>query len=134
MKNKKAYFSNVPSAGDLYLYDEFLSMEIPILFLCNDVQNNMYICSCFELYPHLSWIISSIEKLKIIDFIENKISIADVFRKGNKKYVAVWSKEDRCVHVYQISQYDDKMLPNDDAYLDAENGEYDDIKKSMFRV
>lgn len=131
IKIPNPYFSNVPGVGDLELCDIFYALERPILFLCKDNNNQLYLCSCCKLYPRLEWIISSIEPEIVIDLIDDKILIAKALSKGEKKFFAVWEQGDACERIQSVKKYDDTMLGDDDDYLDVEDGEFDDIKQKM---
>lgn len=74
------YFKNVTKTDNLYL--DFILYEFenePILFICKDKNENLYLCLCSEIRYEQKWLIvpcglSTLEKL-----VDQKIDIATAF-------------------------------------------------------
>lgn len=127
MKIPKPYFTNVPHVGDLEFYYAFYMLERPILFICKDANNNVYLCSCCELYPELQWVIAKISIQEILSLIDNKLSLFDIFQSSENKWVAEWKEGDLTERIYEVNLFDDDMLPDKGEFLDAEDGEFNDV-------
>ena len=128
MKIPEPYFSNVPEIGDLvYLYT-FYELERPILFVCRDKKNKLYICSCCELYPQLTWVIANIKAETLISLIHNKCAIAEVFKKGSPKYIIQWNAKSKNENDTKVESFEQSMLPDNDEFLDAEEAEFADLE------
>lgn len=59
MKIGDIYFSQVDGVGALYLRHVFVEFEgEPVLFLCSDTNENMYLCLCSEMRSEQRWLIA----------------------------------------------------------------------------
>lgn len=127
MKIPNPYFVNVPNVGNLEFYYAFYILERPILFICKDVNKNLYLCSCCELYPKLQWVIAQVSITNIIALIDNELSLFDAFQQSQNKWVAEWEKGNSVEHIRETNLFDSDMLPDEGEYLDAEEEEFDDV-------
>ena len=59
MKAGEIYFPQLNGIGPLYLRHVFVEFEgEPILFLCTDAKENVYLCLCSEMRSEQRWLIA----------------------------------------------------------------------------
>ena len=59
--------------------------NLPIWVVCLDTFGNHYFCLCTDSIMEFTWLISKITVNSLIDVIQDKISILDVFKNSNDK-------------------------------------------------
>lgn len=128
------YFQGVPGVGDLEFKYCFYCLERPMLFVCTDNNNDYYLCSCYELFPELGWIIAKISTELLMDMINDNVSLADVFKQCNDKYIATWTNGDKYETIKKVENFDSEILPMLGAYLDMEDNEYGDFISELESV
>ena len=75
---REAYFENIQGIGGLALEYVFYEYEEPILFSCTDSRGGRYLCACCRLSEN--WLIGRVSNQQLIDMMEKKTTLADVFR------------------------------------------------------
>ncbi len=123
------YFANVPKIGDLTMDYVILDYDYPLLFVCRDGSDNLYLCDCCDTYKEQRWIIAPISKRSLIALLTNKLTLRAAFEQAEGNCcVAVWSKEAPAEKYTLISakEFDPEDLPDKGAYLDADEGEFED--------
>lgn len=115
-----------PALGKLTREHIFYQMGLyPILFVCKDGNKNRYLCSCCRLGEE--WIINQVSENALVAFIEDKITIREVFEDcDGLRLMVKWDGERfSCTH-----EIPDDMLPEKGALLELkeeQTGEYRDI-------
>lgn len=83
----ETYF-NLPHIGELAIEHLFYEVnDEPILFVCRDTGGFRYLCSCCLMYEQ--WVIAQTDESTLMDLIDDKIAIRDVFESRNSMVVAV---------------------------------------------
>lgn len=134
MKIPKPYFQNVSGVGDLEFKYCFYCLERPMLFVCTDNNNDYYLCSCYELFPELGWIIAKISTELLMDMINDDITLAYAFEQCNDKYIATWTNGDKYETIKKVEKFDSEILPMSGAHLDMEDNEYGDFISELKSV
>ena len=94
----EGYYS-FPTFGKLTREHIFYQMGIyPILFVCKDEKKNRYLCSCCRLGEE--WIISQVSESALIDLIDDKVTIREIFENCDALRLMVkWDGEQfSCTH------------------------------------
>lgn len=115
------YFKNVRGIGALDIYYVFFGDEHPILFLCKDVEDNKYLCQCYEYRGIQKWHIIRISAQTLNELLKGKISVLDVYKETdfpihNITYTLEKEETDEIVKLEDIDTVD---LP-DDMFLEEE--------------
>lgn len=82
------YFTNVVDIGNLYMEHIFYEFENePILFLCKDKMDNIYLCLCSDIRYGQKWVITkcTIDILK--KAIEKDVDISSIFLHQKKAII-----------------------------------------------
>lgn len=127
---KVRYFNNIPEIGDLYLLCTFFKYDnIDIVFICNDDKGNLYLCLCTDAMFNYCCMVRKISVDKILEVLENKISIYQAFKDLND-YIGIIRYEDNKFSYYKklFDDFEESELPCEDEYLDL-----DDCKKLTFQ-
>ena len=87
---KEAYFRNVSEIGNLYLKHVFFEFERePILFLCENLDKQSYLCLCSEIRYEQKWIIVRCLDNTLESLIKREKDIAAAFLESEKVCVVV---------------------------------------------
>lgn len=145
MKNDSVYFKNIFHIGDMYLDHVFFEFEYePIIFICTDSNNSLYLCICSEIRYVQRWIITKTDINILRQLVYKKIDIASAFLMSSELYIVernLEGKENcRLVNHDNIDRLD---LPKENIFLkcnlsDAENYlnkiSFCFRKKSLYKV
>lgn len=116
------YFK-LPHIGDLMLEHEFYSLgNDPILFVCKDKVGRRYLCSCCHIGDE--WVVGQANEEKLVDLIDDIVSIREVFETCNSLFFVVWDGKSFC----SKSNIPNNALPQTGAFL-----EMDEEKTGTFR-
>ena len=93
-------------------------MGVPIFFLCHD-GTQMYLALCSDIYE-LEYIIVRISSRDVFDLLHGNISMRDAFLKQNEYWHVLSGDvpEDDVVNKFSISDLDNKILPDENAYFE----------------
>jgi len=130
MKQKNdIYFNDVPKFGDLYLEETLFEDECPMLFvLRNKDSSKRFISVCCDFRKEQRWIISTTSVKAILDLLNDKITIRDIFTKPNESFIiAKWERGFENVKFKEcnLSQIDEEDLPTGGIFFEAD-GEFDE--------
>lgn len=113
------YFKNIPGIGDLEMDHIFLEDNYPILFICKNEEEKLYLCLCRTVVSEQKWLISEISLQTLEDLIYNNVSIYDAFKANNHIYIIHWHKTNQykydIIPTANISDFD---LPDKTIFLD----------------
>ena len=131
MKSKEPYFKNVPYLDDLYMEFIIFEYECPILFVCKNKEDRLYICVCYDIRESQQWIVAPIDQEILIQLLTNQIAIRDAFalyRSEEKRYLINWKKVNgegkySCRSI-MFSDIPDEILPVANETIEAEDDEY----------
>lgn len=85
-------FENLPQVGDLKLEKVFYEYNgEPILFVCLDTHGIRYLCSCCRLSE--MWLITQVSIEQLIDMMDDKIYLRDMFQIGIEPLLVKWDGE-----------------------------------------
>lgn len=73
----REYF-NLPEIGALNIEHVFYKLDNqPILFICRDIANQYYLCSCCRMYEE--WVVGQTSESVLLDLIDDTITIRGIF-------------------------------------------------------
>ena len=129
MKYPTPYFSDLPYIGDLKIDYVFAEFDCPIIFTCQNDDNDLFFCICICMDNIQKWLLTKVSFDKMFDYIKNNISNRDMFIKSdNKVYILSWNygyiKEDS--QLVSGNSLTDEELPPAETFLNAFNGEFND--------
>lgn len=118
MKNN-IYFKDIPDIDTLYIEHVFVEFEQePILFMCSDKEDTLYLCLCSELRSEQKWLISkcSVETLK--GLIDEKLDVMTAMCLQKNLYVVErelsGTETSYCIETRLVDMLD---LPEEGVYL-----------------
>lgn len=121
------YFK-LPHIGDLMLEHEFYSLgNDPILFVCKDKVGRRYLCSCCHIGDE--WVVGQASEEKLLDLIDDSVSIREVFETCNSLYFVIWNGESFCSN----SELPDNALPQTGAFLELEEEKTGAFRETLER-
>ncbi len=83
----ESYF-DLPRIGELTIEHQFYVLNgEPILFVCKDAKDARYLCSCCLMYEQ--WVIARTDESALVDLIDDKIAIRNVFESRNSMVILV---------------------------------------------
>jgi len=112
--DKKVYF--------LYTIDEF--EYIPIVFVCCDDSNNLYLCLCSEIRKKAHWtIVSCVQSTTILNMCKGKIPMYDAFKTDKKVYSVEYTDEKSGMKYKEVdfAEIDPTDLPDEGYYFDTDD-------------
>lgn len=113
------YFENVVKIGDLFLQHIFYEFELePILFVCTDCDDNMYLCLCSEIRNGQKWLLTrcSINILK--ELLDEEIDVTSAFMRNSNITVIEMDLEGNEKSYYINTENVDELdLPKEGTYL-----------------
>ena len=115
--------------GSLY-YDKIIfEGPYPILFTLIDDNKNLFLCVCHHRDTEQSnWLLTNTSPSDIISLLTNRITIRKAFLLHDEIRYSITRKPNELLieeNVYDDWCSNSSVLP-DDAYLDAEDGEYNE--------
>lgn len=122
----EVYFDNITRVGDLSLEYTFYEYEEPVLFVCTDKHGKRYLCSCCALSKQ--WIFASVSEDKLIQMIDNKICLEDMFVPAETNVIN-WDGNSFRVRAYDLEA--DNLLPRHNAKLDLPTNRTDSYRKVL---
>ena len=129
MKIPNPYFENIPTIGNLIMDFIIYGDDYPVLFICRTAGDKLYLCDCCSVYQIQKWLIAPMSIDRVESLLRNRITIRDCFEKASGNCcVATWQLGDM-YEKYEIitaDRFDERDLPEKNAYIDAGQGEYED--------
>lgn len=121
------YFKNIGNIGNLHLDYIFAEYDCPILFTCYDDDKNLYLCDCVSMTNIQKWLVARIDTDQLYKFINNKISIRNMFVTKDSVYVLTWHYGDKFENYNEVkgSSLTEDELPPAETFLEADDGEFD---------
>lgn len=126
-------FIFIKEYGQLMIDRIFFDAGYPMLFSCKNEKNDLFICVCCQNNSMgQKWLLSLTSPSSIIDLLQNKISIRDIFLLNNKNRISINYKNEKFEIVFDNEsdwKEDSIYLPKKGEYLDGDDGEFEeDIK------
>ena len=105
--------------------------NLPILVVCLDTFGTHYFCLCTDSIMEFTWLISKITVNSLIDVIQDKISILDVFKNSKDK---IYLYNDSRNYVEQVFTYFDEIPEEElsDTNEKLENPNLADYLNSLY--
>lgn len=129
MRIPNPYFKNIPFLGNLVMDYIIFEDGYPVLFVCKNDKNRLYLCDCCDIYAEQKWLIAPVTLKVLRQMFENKITIREVFELAEGYCcVATWHKGDlhEKYEIISAGDFQSEDLPEKGAYIDAEDDEYAD--------
>ena len=121
----EVYFENVTGIGDLYLEHIFYEFESePILFVCEDKSDKLYLSLCSEIRGRQKWLLSqcSVNLLKLL--LNEKIDVASAFRINSEIFIVEMDLKGNEKSYKEITEDIDELdLPKAGIYVRCEKEE-----------
>ena len=122
---------NFKDIGQLTLDKVFFASYYPILFTCNNKNEDLYLCVCCQAEPNLKkWLISRTQPQYIIKLLKNEITIRDAFllpKSSNEKYTIIHKDNKSSIELNNKDDWNSKesiFLPTEGEYIDADPDEF----------
>lgn len=113
------YFKNVPQIGNLYLDYVFHEFEgEPILFMCADSGNKLFLCTCFEIRYGQKWLIAECNLKTLAELIDKSIDIKTALSKNGTITMATMVGEG--IEMYEckkVSEIDELNFPKEGTFI-----------------
>jgi len=125
-------FAVLPKMGRLYFDKILFESNYPVLFTCRDMNMSIYLCVCHSASGGLrKWLMTRVEAVTVISLLKDEITIREAFISGDNVKYSV-HLEDNTYHVdennvFEWDEQNSSCLPSEGEYMDAEEGEYDEI-------
>lgn len=118
-KMREIYFENINGVGKLYLEHIFYEFESePILFVCSDDNDNIYLCLCLEIRYIQKWIVSKCSINILKKLIDEKLDVASSFFENSEVIVIETdldgNEKNYCIDTEKIDSLD---LPKEGTYI-----------------
>lgn len=125
-----SYF-NIKQYGNLFIDKILFEASYPILFICKNAEEQLFICSCFlNNEEERRWLITGITPDVIIKLLNDEITLRDSFLTDDSVRVTAISDADGIRYVFNDQQDWDPensiCLPDADEYMDVEDGEFEE--------
>ena len=106
--------------GQLYTKKILLTFDIPVLFVCTDEQEHLFLCLNVDSDTGLT-VIAETSKQMLEDMEQCRIPMETVFRKAEKgELILVWYKKDENMIEFKVENAKEipaDMLPEIGAFL-----------------
>lgn len=120
-------FLDVPSIGKLYIHHELVTYDYPLIFVCEDDYDSLYLFSEIrDLEDFEEWIAKKITREQYFDIIEDRLTFKDAYiRKENGPlyaFIKHYYVDDHvdCSYEKDVSE---EILPSGDVCYGMINGE-----------
>lgn len=128
MMNLERFLPKSDVLAELFMYMVLVEERKPILFVCKDKNENVYICSRhYTDGKKCEWLLQETTYTRLIELLTDSITIRDIFTTEHEMlYVATLFTEEKRVIVqrYNIQDIDDRILPTAGYYMDVEADEF----------
>jgi hypothetical protein len=122
-------FIETKEKGTLYLDRVLFETNIPILFICKNDKDELFICVCCQMNEEgQRWLISSITEETIIKMLKDRITIREAFLMDpSYRISAIW-KNNKLIIERDNNDWNNNSiyLPKKDAFIEAVDEEFDD--------
>lgn len=129
MMNLERFLPKSDVLAELFMYMILVEERKPILFVCKDKNENVYICSRYHADGiKCEWLVQKTTYTQLIELLTDKITIRDIFTTEHENlFVATLFAEGKNVIVRQFSlrEIDDRVLPTAGYYMDVEDDEFE---------
>jgi hypothetical protein len=118
--------------GEKYLYldEELVEFDIPIFFICKDVDNQKYVVLCID-SEELLYVIGKVSIEDILSMLTSEITLRDFFMKVNEKWKVFAGEDYLSDQVEKIEKFQDDELPTVGAYFELSNDKIETYKKRL---
>lgn len=137
--DKMKDFIKIEGYGQLWIDKIFFESYVPLIFSCKDKNDNTFISVCCQSNGNEKmWLIGRTEPARIIELLQNKVSIRELLVNYCSNKITAAYKDGRYRVVFTGSEWGDEnsaYLPKKDSYLDADPDEFEDeIKYFISRM
>lgn len=129
MDNKylKPYFKELPGYGDIELQFVFVELECPIVFICTNADNELFLCFCCDITNEQRWIVAPICLQDLFKMVANKLSFYDFYKGAKQIFRIVWKNGYDGEKIYETSFSECiNDIPPDGVYLDYDPEDFND--------
>lgn len=134
--NKNIYFKNIPIYRNLYIVETlFEHNNTPIVFICIDDNDNLFVCLCTDAMFHYSCMIAKTSIDVILKLIRDQITIYKVFEDCPHDIIIVdYINKNFQYSVKSFNEIPVEDLPCDDEFLELESTKKNRIKNNLYRL
>lgn len=115
------YWDEINGLGKLYLEEELVVGTEPVLIVCTDENKNRYLIMTYDSCEGI-YVYRKIDKTELLDMLENRVTMEQTFRRGNKiyqTYVAEDGTLDR--QEYLAVDFPEEKLPDSGEYYEIDS-------------
>jgi hypothetical protein len=137
--NVEYVFNKVPEFKNAKLDRVLFEGEHPILFTMEKSDIEYLFCCPVADATEIVWIGTETDAIKLIDMLNDKITIRDAFTQGGKiKYIVRQRKSGVSCEKLADDSFPEEYLPSAGEYMESEPGEFDEeigyyLKKAKYR-
>lgn len=125
------FLEEIPEIGNLYIEKVLFEFDkVPMVFICQNLKKDRFLCLCTDCITGYSWMIAKIERRTLIKLINDKISILNAIKETkNKIYIVNKEKGE-----YTYSKYNFKDIPLDELPDENEKLENHFLKEYIYQL
>lgn len=115
------YWDEIEGIGKLYLEEELVVGIEPVLVVCMDEMKNRYLIMTYDSYEGI-YVYSKIEKTELLDMLENRVTMEETFRRGDKIYMTSAEEDGTLKSVgYPAADFAGEKLPDVGEYYEIDS-------------
>lgn len=112
------YWDEIDGIGKLYLEEELVVGIEPVLVVCVDEVKNRYLIMTYDSYEGI-YVYRKIEKIELLDMLENRVTMEETFRRGDKVYMTSMGEDGMLKSEgYPVADFDGGKLPDVGEYYE----------------
>lgn len=132
--NNRVFLPKNSILAELEVYMVLVESSRPLLFVCRDVQDSLFIVSCHcATAAKTEWILAQTTSDKLINLLSDRITIRDCFVLDNSEaYIVTRSAGTDLFDIkkHSLESIAD-ILPTVGYYMEAEEGEFEEELKEL---
>lgn len=122
-------FLSTEKYGELYIEKVFFESYCPIIFTCVNSHGDLFLVVCSRNNRSgIKWLIARTNPEDIIQLLSDKITIRELLLNASEKFSVDYQKGKYIVNESTTDFDEDSLfLPAEDSFMEAEDGEYDEL-------
>ena len=122
-------FIETKTKGRLFIDKILFESNIPILFVCKNEKDELFLCVCCQSNNNgRKWLVSGVDEETIIKMLSDRISLREAFLADDSFRLSVQRTKDGISIGYNEEDWKEESiyLPKKGEYMEAEEGEFDE--------